>query len=148
MNLPAPDPARFPLEPVPDVCIPVIEETAVITREVVETGRVRLTKTVDEHAETLPFDLRHDEVQVERVPFNQFLPDDAPAPDSRYEGDVLVVPVLREVMVKRLLLVEELRVTRHQVVVATPQTVTLRREAVQIERLLPPPAAGSAPEPQ
>lgn len=29
--------------------VPVIEETAYITREVVETGRVRLTKTVTEH---------------------------------------------------------------------------------------------------
>lgn len=123
--------------------IPIIEETASITRELVETGRVRLTKTVTERTETIPVDLRHDQVRVEHVPINQFLPDDAPAPDSRYEGDTLVIPVLREVLVKRLLLVEELRVTRQQTVRQEPQTVVLRHEEVREERLPPAASPGS-----
>ena len=48
-------------------------------------------------------------------------------------------------MVKRLLLVEELRVTRHQLTATEPQTVTLRREDVREERL--PPAGGPAAGP-
>ncbi|MGI4737758.1 MAG: YsnF/AvaK domain-containing protein [Janthinobacterium lividum] len=117
--------------------IPVIEETASVTRELVETGRVRLTKTVTEEQHTLPLDLRHEQVEVRRVPVNQFLPDEAPAPDSRREGDTLIIPVLREVMVKRLLLVEELHVTTRQHVAAAPQTVMLRQEQVAVERLPP-----------
>ena len=119
--------------------IPVIEETATITRELVETGRVRLTKTVTEHTETVPLDLRHEEVDVQRVPVNQFLPDDQPAPAARYEGETLVVPVLREVLVKRLLLVEELRVSKRQVATTEPQFITLRSEAVQVTHLPPQP---------
>jgi len=115
--------------------VPVLAETVVLTKERIETGRVRLTKTVSEHAETLPLDLRHDEVQTERVALNQVLAEDAPAPESRYEGDTLVIPVVREVLVKRLLLVEEVRVTRRQAVRPAPQTVTLRREEVRVERL-------------
>ncbi len=107
--------------------VPIIAESVVLTKELVETGRVRLTRTVSEHTETLPLDLRHDEVQTERVARNQVLADGAPAPESRYEGDTLVIPVVREVLVKRLLLVEEVRVTRRQAVRAAPQTVTLRR---------------------
>lgn len=117
--------------------LPVLEERVTIQKEVIETGRVRLTKTVTERVETLPLDLRHDKVEVEHVPINRFLPDEAPAPDSRYEGDTLVIPVLREVLVKRLLLVEELRVTRQQVTTHEPQTITLRHEQVHEERLPP-----------
>ena len=43
-----PDTARLDPEPADQLRIPVIEETATITRELVETGRVRLTKTVEE----------------------------------------------------------------------------------------------------
>ena len=136
-----------PAEAGAPLVVPVIEETAYITREVVETGRVRLTKTVTERPETLPLSLRRDEVQVERVPVNQFLPDGAPAPGSRYEGEILVVPVLREVMVKRLLLVEELRVTNRRAVTEEPQTVLLRHEEVHVERLPPRPAAVAAAGP-
>lgn len=125
--------------------IPLLAETAVITTDLVETGRVRLSKTVEEHVETLPLDLRHDAVQVVRVPVNQFLPDDALAPAARYEGDTLIVPVLREVLVKRLLLVEEVHVVRRQTTLAEPQTVVLRRELVQVERLPPAPTIPTIP---
>ncbi|MGI4870535.1 MAG: YsnF/AvaK domain-containing protein [Janthinobacterium lividum] len=140
MNANAPDQSAGPqpqAAPEPVLRIPIIEETATITRERVETGRVRLTKTVTEHTETVPLDLRQDEVRVERVAVNQFLPDDAPAPATRYEGDVMIVPVLREVLVKRLLLVEELHISRHQIVTTEPQQVVLRHETVDIERLPP-----------
>lgn len=125
------------------VVIPVLAETATITREVVETGRVRLTKTVEEQEEAVPLDLRHDEVQVERVALNQFLPEDAPPPETRYEGATMIVPVLREVLVKRLLLVEELHITRQQFTTTEPQRVRLRQEHLAVERL--PPAAASIP---
>jgi len=54
----------------------------------------------------------------------------------RHEGDTMIVPVLEEVLVveKRLVLKEELRVTRRRVETREPQTVTLRREDVVVER--------------
>ena len=117
--------------------VPIIEEFAVVHREMVESGKVRLSKTVHEHEEALNLTLQHEEVQVERIPLNQFVADNSPAPAVRYEGDTLVVPVVREVMVKRLLLVEELRVTKHQVQTQETQRVTLRQEQIQVDRLLP-----------
>lgn len=123
--------------------IPVLQETATITREVVETGRVRLTKTVETHEEVLPLDLRHEEVTVERVALNQLLTRDAPVPVARQQGDTLIVPVLREVTVTRLLLVEEVHVTTRHVVTSQPQTVSLRQEQLHVERIPAPDAPAS-----
>ena len=108
------------------IVVPVIEEHAVVHREMVESGRVRLSKIVQEHEEAINLALQHEEVNVERVSLNQYVADEAAAPAVRYEGDTLVIPVVREVVVKRLLLVEELRVTKHRVETQETQTITLR----------------------
>ncbi|MBT2558042.1 YsnF/AvaK domain-containing protein [Hymenobacter sp. ISL-91] len=114
--------------------LPVIEEQALISREVVESGRLRIRKTVQQVEQPVQATLQHDEVQVEHVPVNQFVADDAPLPGSRQEGDVLIVPVLREVVVTRVLLVEELRISKRVVEEEFTSTVQLRQEQIQIER--------------
>jgi uncharacterized protein (TIGR02271 family) len=125
--------------------LPIIEERAVVNREIVETGRVRLTRRVHETDEEISVPVQHDEVDVERVPINQTLPAGALPPATRYEGDVLIIPVVREVAVveTRLLVVEELRVTKRQVTTTHTEPVHLRREELIVERLptTPPPAA-------
>jgi len=122
--------------------LPVIEEHATIRREVVETGRVLLTRQVQHSEEQVTVPVQHEEVQVERVPRNQTLPAGAAAPETRYEGDTLIIPVLREVAVveTRLLLVEELRVTKRQVTTQHTETLTLRQEQVLVERVPTPPS--------
>jgi uncharacterized protein (TIGR02271 family) len=130
--------------------LPIIEERAVVNREIVETGRVRLTRRVHETDEEISVPVQHDEVDVERVPINQTLPAGALPPATRYEGDVLIIPVVREVAVveTRLLVVEELRVTKRQVTTQHTEPVHLRREELTVERLPTTPpskAEGSAP---
>lgn len=115
--------------------VPVIEERAVVHREVVERGRIRLSKTVHEQEQELAVVLQHEEAQVERVPVNQFVADGAAAPVARYEGDTLVVPIVHEVVVKRLLVVEELRIRKQQVETQHTHSVTLRHEEVKVERV-------------
>jgi uncharacterized protein (TIGR02271 family) len=140
-NLPAaagePSPRLAPSIEEQGRVLPVLEERVVIRREVVEAGRVRITRQVHEHEEEVPVHLQHEEVQVERVPLNQTLPAGAPAPVTRYEGDTMIIPVLREVAVveTRLLLVEELRVTKRQVTTQHTEPVQLRREELTVERL-------------
>lgn len=141
-NSPATNSATPRLPEVPaaaPVVVPVIEERAVVTREVVESGRVRLVKDVHEHNELVNLTLQHDEVDVERVPVNQFVADGAALPAPRHEGETLVIPVLREVVVTRVLVVEEVRVTKRQVAAPHTENVPLRREEVRVERQ---PAAG------
>jgi uncharacterized protein (TIGR02271 family) len=121
--------------------LPIIEERATIRREVVETGRVRLTRQVQQTDEQVTVPVQHEEVQVERVPLNQTLPSGATAPETRYEGDTLIIPVLREIAVveTRLLLVEELRVTKRQVTTQHTETLVLRKEEMLVEHLPTPP---------
>ena len=121
--------------------LPVIEEQAIVGRETVETGRLRIRKTVQQVEQPVQVVLQHDEVEVEHVPINQFVADDAPLPGSRQEGDVLIIPILREVVVTRVLIVEELRVSKRIVEEPFTSTVQLRQERVEVLRSAPDPAA-------
>jgi len=113
--------------------IPLIAEEFQIAKREVERGKVRLHKTVHEREVTVDEPLAHERVEVTRVPVNRVL--DQPA-EIRYEGDTLVVPLMEEVLVveKRLMLREEVHVTRRKVEAHDPQIITLRREEVEVER--------------
>lgn len=116
--------------------IPIIAEQLEVTKQVVESGKVRLMKTVEEHPETVRTALIQEEFDVERIPMDQYVTE---TPALRIEGDTMIYPVLREVVVveKRLLLVEEIRVTKRQIETIDEQTINLRREVVTVERSSP-----------
>ncbi len=118
------------------VTVPLMEETLRVTKREVVTGGVRLTKRVTEREETVDEALLRADVQVERVPINQVVTE---APQARQEGSTLVVPILEEILVveKRLMLKEEVRITRTQTEVHQPQAVTLRSEEAVIEGITP-----------
>jgi len=113
--------------------IPIIEEELDVRKRKVETGKVRITKIVREREELVDEPLLKEDVEVERVAINRMV--DAPVP-VRYEGDTMIVPVLEEMLVveKRLVLKEELRITKRQSEFHLPQQVTLRSEEITVER--------------
>lgn len=114
--------------------VPISEETLQVGKRIRETGRVRIHKHVQERTEVVDEPLLREDVEVERVAVNRVL---TAAPEVRYEGDVMVIPVVEEryVVHKQLILKEELRVTRRRTEHRAPQEVTLRKETVEIERL-------------
>jgi uncharacterized protein (TIGR02271 family) len=118
---------------IPLAVVPVIEEELRVGKRVVETGRVRVTKTVHEHEEVLDEPLMREEYDVERVPIDEFV--DGPV-GPRHEGETLVVPVLEEVLVveKRLVVREELRITRRRTEERETHRVKLLGEEVSVER--------------
>lgn len=129
-SLPTPaEPARV---------LPVLAETVHIEKETVETGRVRLHKTVHVESQTVDVPLQQQQVQVQRVAVNRYV-DEVPA--VRYEGETMIVPVIREelVVTKRLLLVEEVHVHQQTLTTHHSQTVELRREELHYERIATPP---------
>jgi uncharacterized protein (TIGR02271 family) len=114
--------------------IPVVAEEISVGRKVVETGVVRVRKSVREREETVTPTVTRETVEVDRVAVGRYV-DGPEAP--RQEGDTLVVPVFEEVLVveKRLVLKEEIRITRRRVSeTAAPQRVTLRSEEIVVER--------------
>jgi uncharacterized protein (TIGR02271 family) len=116
--------------------IPVIEETLDVQKLQVETGGVRIIKVVHEREEVVNVPRVREEVTVERVTLNRLV--DTPV-SMRQEGDTLIIPLLEEVVVmeKRLMLKEELRITKRRIEEQASQQVTLRREEVVVERLDP-----------
>jgi uncharacterized protein (TIGR02271 family) len=103
-----------------------------VDKKWVETGKVNISKKVTEHEETIDVPLSHEEVNIERVEVNKYI--ETLPPPVRYEGETMIIPVLREVVVKRVLLVEELRVTKKDVQTQEKKQVTLKKEEVNIER--------------
>jgi uncharacterized protein (TIGR02271 family) len=115
------------------IVVPVAEEALSVGKRVIETGGVRINKTVHERQETVDIALTEDHVEVERVPINRVV--EGPV-EVRREGETLIIPLYEEVFVveKRLMLKEELHIRMRREEVHKPQQVTLRREEVSIER--------------
>ena len=115
------------------VVIPVVREEVSVGKREVETGRVRLVKTVHEREEVVDEPLLREQVQVERVPINKVVQEPV---SVRYEGDTLVIPVYEEVLVveKRLLLKEEIHVHKTSSQERYTQRVPVREEQVTVSR--------------
>jgi uncharacterized protein (TIGR02271 family) len=112
--------------------IPVIEETANVDKQVVVTGKVRIEKQVEEINEAVNINLQHDEYTIRRVAKNEYV--DEEAPQVRHEGNTLIIPVVKEVIVKRLLLVEEVHIIKEIVTTSEEVNFLLRKENVTINR--------------
>jgi stress response protein YsnF len=125
--------------------IPLAEETAAVSKRAVETGRVRVALATDTETVVARETLRGRRVEVERVPVGRTLAEGEARPESREEGDTLVVPVLEEVavVVKRLVLREEVRLRFVHTEAPLEQEVAVRRQRATVERL--PPDAEQCP---
>jgi uncharacterized protein (TIGR02271 family) len=117
----------------PDAKIPLAAERLRVSTRDVETGRVKVetkTELVEELAQAR---LETSDVDVVRVPVNEVVTE---APPVRTIGDVTIVPVLEEVLIveKRLVLKEELHVTRRVTAEDVTVPVTLRKQRATITR--------------
>jgi len=120
--------------PTERIVVPVVEERVNVQKQVREVGGVRIHKRVHEEQFVVDEVLSYDEITVVRVPVNQYVSEPV---SVRQENDTMIVPVLEEVLVteKRLLLREELHVTRRQQSRREPESITLRREEAIVERI-------------
>ncbi len=114
-----------------DTVIPRVEERLSVDKETVVDGAVTVstrTEVLDEIAEA---QLERQTVEVTRIAMNIEV---AHAPDVRKEGDVMIVPVLEERLVKRLFLVEEVHIRQHITSEPVNVPVSLRKQTVFIEQ--------------
>ena len=113
--------------------VPIVEEQLGISKRTVATGKVLLETTVEAYDVTVDEPLAATSWKVERVALGHVV---QAAPAVREEDLTTIYPVLEErmVMTKELVLVEEIRVTRETGERRNPQTFTLRREHLDIQR--------------
>jgi len=122
------------IQPGQPLVVPVIREELLVTRREIERGGVRVHKRVEEREEVVEQPAFREEVTVERVPLGQAV---EAAIGSRQEGDTLIIPVLEEMLVveKRLVLKEEIRITKRRIQENEQARIVLREEHVDIENI-------------
>lgn len=123
---------NVPTQSLESVTIPVIEEQVHVDVRQEVTGKVQITKTVTTETVRVVEPYTQENVIIDRVAINQYV-DEVP-PAVRYEGDTMIVPVLQEVLVKKTLIVEELRITKTAEATSDDKEVTLRKESVNVQR--------------
>ncbi|MDQ2719783.1 MAG: YsnF/AvaK domain-containing protein [Bacteroidota bacterium] len=110
----------------------VIEEEVVISKKLIETGKVKISKKVNEYQQLVNTSLIHEEIDIKTIPINKYI-ETAPEP-IRHEGDTMIIPVIKEVVVVRIMLVEEIHITKKKVPTNDSQTISLSKEEIVIER--------------
>jgi uncharacterized protein (TIGR02271 family) len=117
-----------------ELVVPVIQEDLEIGKQPVQTGTVRVRKRVVEHVEEVDMDLMHEQVEVRRVSINRAIEQ---VPEIRTEGATTVIPVVEEEIEirKRLILKEEIYITRRRERSPSSHEVTVRHEEAEIARL-------------
>lgn len=122
--------------------IPIAREEVEVSRRIHESGRIRVRKAVRERDAIINEPVLREEGEVKRITINRAIEEPM---EARYEGDVLVIPVVEEVLVvrKQLMLKEEIHIRRRSVAVQHTERLRLRSEEVFIERL-PPDASDNA----
>ncbi len=110
----------------------VYEEQAQVDKEVVEKGKVRIVKKVHTTDERVNVDTKSEEVKVERVPVNEMV--ESPPP-VRYEGNTTIISVVKEVAVveKRIMLVEEIHITKTVNITEEERAIPLMKEEIIVE---------------
>jgi uncharacterized protein (TIGR02271 family) len=114
--------------------IALAEERLRVGKRQVERGRVVVRTRVEEREEIAEAELRSEEVTVERVPVNREV---EAVPPVREEDGVTIIPIVEEQMVvlTRLVLKEEVRITRTSRTELFREPVRLRSERAEVVRL-------------
>ncbi|MCR0982092.1 YsnF/AvaK domain-containing protein [Roseomonas populi] len=124
-----------------ETVLPLVEEALRIEKRAVETGRVRVSLSTETVEEVLRETLRTREAEVERRPVGRTVTE---VPKVRQDGNVLIIPVVEEVLVveKRLVLREEIHLRLSDTETTVERPATRRVQHAVVERV--PPAADPA----
>lgn len=116
------------------VVVPVIKEQLVISKEQIETGKVRIQKRVTEEHVSVNIPVVQEGYHIERRPGNKELLTEPPP--VRYEGENIIIPVIREVLVvqKHYEVIEEVHVIKTKAETPHQEEVILRKETVEVQR--------------
>jgi uncharacterized protein (TIGR02271 family) len=127
--------------------LPIVEEALRVAKRRRITGRVRVAVTTAEVPEAIATVRRSRLVEIERVRVDREV---EAAPPVRQEGDMVVVPVLEErlVLVRRLVVTEEVRFRLRMEEEPVTLSAAVRRQDVAVTRLpVDEDASSEAPAP-
>lgn len=127
--------------------IPLVEEHARISTRSVETGRVQVHLATEEVEELVRATLKGRRATIERIPMDVEVSEPPPV---RQDGDVVVVPVVEEVLVieRRLRLREEIHLRLEATEEEVEMPVRRRVQHAEVRRVpgQNPPEGDAAPQ--
>jgi uncharacterized protein (TIGR02271 family) len=111
----------------------LLAEELSVSKETVETGRVRVATRTREREALIDEDLARERVEIETVPIGSRI--DA-MPEVRREGDTTIIPIVEEILVveRRLILKEEVRIRRVRTTDHHKEAVKLRYQEAVVTR--------------
>src|SRR5215203_2439479 len=112
--------------------VPVMEEELRVDKSDVVTGKIQVRTIVESFDKIARATLEGEQIEVTRVPIGKEL---QMVPEQRTEGDVLIIPVVEEMLVveKRLVLKEEVHIRRRTKREDVEVPVTLRKQRAVVE---------------
>ncbi|MBA4166490.1 MAG: DUF2382 domain-containing protein [Chitinophagaceae bacterium] len=114
--------------------IPVVQEFAVIQKEIVTTGTVHIHKSVTEETVSINLPILNESYDINHLPGSDRVLDNPPP--IRREGNITIIPVIREITVvqKKYVVIEELQLVKKVTQTPLSQEITLRTEHVAVTR--------------
>ena len=122
-----------------ELSLPLVEERLTVGKVENRTGVVKVSTQVETREAVVREALRSENVRIERVEIGREVSD---IPKIRQEGEVVIYPVVEEILVveKRLVLKEELRISYEITTQEVDRSVTLRTVHADVERTPAEPA--------
>lgn len=117
--------------PQPETKIPLLEEHLKIDKHSVVDGYVHVMTDTDLVEAVVDIQLARQKVDVSRVALDVEI---QTPPAIRTEGDVTIVPIVEERMVKRLFLIEEIHIRRDVTTETETHATVLRRQTATVVR--------------
>jgi uncharacterized protein (TIGR02271 family) len=112
----------------------LLAEELSVEKEAVETGRVRVTKQTRTREAFVDENLLREHAEVKTIPIGREISE---TPSVRQEGETIVIPIVKEVLhtERRLILKEEVKITRRRTSEQFQDRVAFRRQEAVITRV-------------
>jgi uncharacterized protein (TIGR02271 family) len=117
-----------------DPNLTLLAEEFSVGKEAVETGRVRVSKQTHTREVAVDESLLKESAEIETIPIGRQIFE---MPSIRHEGETIVVPIVEEILhtERRLILKEEVRITRLKTTEQFHDSVTLRYQEAVVTRV-------------
>ena len=112
----------------------LLAEELTVGKETVETGRVSVSKQTHTREVAINEALLRESAEIETIPIGRQIFE---MPSVRHEGETIIVPIVEEVIhtERRLMLKEEVRITRRKITEQFHDRVTLRYQEAVVTRV-------------
>ena len=128
------EPINIPVDHPGYQTLKLLAEELQVSKRTVDAGGVRIERKTTTHTEPVDLELRRTSAAVDRVAVNQ--PVEA-VPTIRTEGDVVIVPVVEEIVevTRRLILKEEVHIKLEESAERYHDDVELRKQDVEVSQI-------------